>query len=53
MQQPICADAMGKQRVQRRVGGHEPPIVAPVLIYAVIYGGADWAMRTTQRRKEG
>jgi toxin ParE1/3/4 len=26
---------------------------AEVLIYAVTYGGADWAMRTTQRRKEG
>ena len=25
---------------------------AEVLIYAVTYGGADWAMRTTQRRKE-
>ena len=24
-----------------------------VLIYAVTYGGADWAMRSTQRRKEG
>lgn len=23
-----------------------------VLIYAVTYGGADWAMRSTQRRKE-
>ena len=26
---------------------------AEVLIYTVTYGGADWAMRTTQRRKEG
>ena len=26
---------------------------AEVLIYAVTYGGADWAIRTTQRRKEG
>lgn len=26
---------------------------AEVLIYAVTYGGADWAMRTTRRRKEG
>lgn len=25
---------------------------AEVLIYAVTYGGADWAVRTTQRRKE-
>ena len=25
---------------------------AEVLIYAVTYGGADWAMRSTQRRKE-
>jgi plasmid stabilization system protein ParE len=26
---------------------------AEVLIFAVTYGGADWAMRSTQRRKEG
>ena len=25
---------------------------AEVLIYAVTYGDADWAMRATQRRKE-
>ena len=25
---------------------------AEVLIYAITYGGADWAMRSTQRRKE-
>lgn len=26
---------------------------AEVLVYAITYGGADWARRTTQRRKEG
>jgi plasmid stabilization system protein ParE len=40
----------GRKAVIAFVVGDE---AADVLIYAVTYGGADWALRTTQRRKEG